>query len=79
MKAAAPDRIGAIVGDLAAVEEIYALKLLMGSLGVANLDARQDGTALRRSMAAARYLFNSTIAGIEDADAILIDRRQSAH
>jgi hypothetical protein len=34
------------VGDLAAVEEIYALKLLMQSLGVANIDARQDGTVL---------------------------------
>src|SRR4051795_4697982 len=33
-----PRRIGAIVGDLAAVEEIFALKDLMTRLGVANLD-----------------------------------------
>ena len=39
-------RIGAIVGDLAAVEEIYALKDLMTRLGVTNLDCRQDGSAL---------------------------------
>src|ERR687890_619008 len=46
VKGADPKRIGAIVGDLAAVEEMYALKLLMQSLGVANVDARQDGTVL---------------------------------
>src|SRR5690606_17880558 len=39
------DRIGAIAGDLATVEEMYALKLLMGSLGSANIDCRQDGAA----------------------------------
>jgi NADH-quinone oxidoreductase subunit G len=69
---ARPDRIGAIVGDLAAVEEIYALRLLMQSLGVANLDARQDGTVLSPAYGRASYLFNPTIAGIEDVDAILI-------
>jgi NADH-quinone oxidoreductase subunit G len=72
VKGTAPNRIGAIVGDLAAVEETYALKLLMQSLGVANIDARQDGTALSPAYGRASYLFNSTIAGIEDADAILI-------
>ena len=44
VKGTDPKRIGAIVGDLAAVEEMYALKLLMESLGVTNIDARQDGT-----------------------------------
>ena len=34
VKAAKPDRIGAIAGDLAAVEEMFALKELMGRLGV---------------------------------------------
>ncbi|HEX2556572.1 MAG TPA: NADH-quinone oxidoreductase subunit NuoG [Microvirga sp.] len=72
VKGTAPNRIGAIVGDLAAVEETYALKLLMGSLGVANIDARQDGTVLSPAYGRASYIFNSTIAGIEDADAILI-------
>jgi NADH-quinone oxidoreductase subunit G len=72
VKGTAPNRIGAIVGDLAAVEETYALKLLMQSLGVANIDARQDGTVLNPAYGRASYLFNSTIAGIEDADAILI-------
>jgi NADH-quinone oxidoreductase subunit G len=67
-----PKRIGAIVGDLAAVDETYALKLLMQSLGVENIDGRQDGTVLSPVHGRASYLFNSTIAGIEDADAILI-------
>ena len=44
----------------------------MQSLGVPNIDARQDGTALSPAYGRASYLFNSTIAGIEDADVILI-------
>src|SRR5215213_5702651 len=72
MKTASPDRIGAIVGDLAAVEEIYALKLLMQGLGVKNLDARQDGSALNPAHGRGSYMFNSTIAGIEDAAAIVL-------
>jgi len=66
------DRIGAIAGDLAAVEEMFALKQLMASLGSANVDARQDGAVLDPSAGRASYLFNATIAGIESADALLI-------
>ena len=66
------DRIGAIAGDLAAVEEMYALKLLMASLGSANIDCRQDGAALDPSAGRAGYIFNPTIAGIEQADALLL-------
>src|SRR4029079_9943315 len=67
-----PKRVGALVGDLAAIEEIYALKLLTRSLGVANLDCRQDGAALDPALGRASYVFNPTIAAIESADAILI-------
>ncbi len=66
------DRIGAIAGDLAAVEEMYALKQLMASLGSANIDCRQDGAALDPSLGRASYIFNPTIEGIEQADAVLI-------
>ncbi|MBI1620618.1 NADH-quinone oxidoreductase subunit NuoG [Aquamicrobium zhengzhouense] len=66
------DKIGAIAGDLAAVEEMYALKQLMTSLGSANFDCRQDGAALDPANGRASYIFNPTIEGIEDADAILI-------
>jgi NADH-quinone oxidoreductase subunit G len=68
---AAPDKIGAIAGDLAAVEEMYALKLLMQSLGSTNIDCRQDGAALDPSLGRGSYIFNPTIEGIEEADAVL--------
>jgi NADH-quinone oxidoreductase subunit G len=67
-----PKRVGALVGDLAAVEEIFALKDLMTRLGVANLDGRQDGSALDPQWGRASYLFNAAIAGIDKADALLI-------
>ncbi len=70
--AAAPSRIGAIVGDLATVEEMLALKSLVAKLGSANIDCRQDGSKLHPKFGRASYLFNSTIAGIDQADAILI-------
>ncbi len=77
-----PRRLGALVGDLAAVEEIFALKDLMTRLGVTNLDCRKDGSAFDPSWGRATYLFNATIAGIETADALLIvgsnPRREAA-
>jgi NADH-quinone oxidoreductase subunit G len=79
---ARPRRIGAIVGDLAAVEETYALKDLLTRLDVTNLDCRQDGAALDPSWGRATYLFNAGIAGIEKADALLLvgsnPRREAA-
>jgi NADH-quinone oxidoreductase subunit G len=77
-----PKRMGAIVGDLAAIEEIFALKDLMARLKVGNLDCRQDGSALDPAWGRATYLFNATIAGIDAADALLIvganPRREAA-
>lgn len=64
-------RIGAIAGDLAAVEEMFALKQLMTSLGSANV-ATQGGDAFDAKAGRASYIFNPTIAGIEQADALLI-------
>ena len=72
LKGTRPARVGAIVGDLAAAEEMFALKDLMTRLGVKNLDCRQDGSAVDPKLGRATYLFNSTIAGIERADALLI-------
>lgn len=66
------ERIGAIAGDLASVEEMFALRELMASLGSKNVDCRQDGSALDPSLGRASYLFNPTIEGIEQADALLI-------
>ncbi|HEY0440592.1 MAG TPA: NADH-quinone oxidoreductase subunit NuoG, partial [Xanthobacteraceae bacterium] len=67
-----PERIGAIVGDLPAAEEIFALKDLMTRLSVRNIDCRQDGAPLDPRWGRASYLFNATIAGIEQADALLL-------
>src|SRR5215510_3508276 len=72
VKAAGAKRIGAIVGELAAVEEIFALKDLMTRLGVANIDCREDGSALDPKWGRASYIFNPTIAGIDTADGLLI-------
>ncbi|AWN47220.1 NADH-quinone oxidoreductase subunit G [Methylobacterium terrae] len=72
LKGADPKRVGAIVGDLAGVEEIFALKTLMGALKVQNLDCRQDGAAIDPAWGRAAYTFGPGIAGIEQADAILI-------
>src|SRR5690606_4771859 len=72
VSAVRPERIGAIAGDLATVEEMYALKALITSLGSVNIDCRQDGAALDPALGRASYIFNPTIEGIEDCDAILI-------
>ena len=72
VKKTSGDRIGAIAGDLATVEEMFALKGLLGALGSANIDCRQDGAALDPARGRASYIFNPTIEGIEQADAILI-------
>jgi len=72
VKAAKGERIGAIAGDLAAVEEMFALKELMGRLGATSIDCRQDGAALDPARGRGSYLFNATIAGIDQADGIML-------
>jgi NADH-quinone oxidoreductase subunit G len=64
-------RIGAIAGDLAAVEEMFALKELLAKCGSANL-AVQGADAFDAKAGRASYIFNPTIAGIDQADALLI-------
>jgi NADH-quinone oxidoreductase subunit G len=71
LKAAAPDRICVIAGDLQDAESMKAAKDLFGALGSANIDCRQDGMALGAGPRET-WLFNSTIAGIENADVILL-------
>jgi NADH dehydrogenase (ubiquinone) Fe-S protein 1 len=60
----------AVAGDLADAESMVALKDLFNRLGSGNLQTCEDlpvNTDLRSN-----YLFNSTIAGIEDADVVLM-------
>jgi len=74
-------RIGAIAGDLSGVEEMFALKELLANCGSSNL-AVQGGDAFDPKTGRASYIFNPTIAGIDQADALLIigsnPRREAA-
>ncbi len=72
VKAAGGAKTAAIAGDLASVEDMFALRALMESIGSVNMDCRQDGAQLDPSLGRTTYLFNSSVEGIEDADAILI-------
>jgi NADH-quinone oxidoreductase subunit G len=82
VKAGKPSRIGALAGQLAGVEEMFALKQLLAALGSSNTDARYPGSPLHPKYGRASYLFNSTVAGIDRADAIMLigvnPRRESA-
>jgi NADH-quinone oxidoreductase subunit G len=71
LKMTPPERVAAIAGDLCDAEAMFALKELMRGLGVRSLDCRQDGARLDGSCRAA-YLFNSRIAGIDEADLCLL-------
>lgn len=71
-KATDPRKMGFILGDLVSAEEAFSLKTLADHLGTPNIDCRQDGAMIGELGGRAGYLFNSTIAGIEDADAIIL-------
>ena len=63
--------IAAVAGDLVDCETMFATKKLLGALGSQLLEGRQTGMDYDCSSLAA-VNFNSTFAGIETADAILI-------
>jgi NADH-quinone oxidoreductase subunit G len=71
LQAASADRIGVIAGDLQDAESMKAALDLFSGSGVTNLDCRQDGTILGAGPRES-WLFNSTLAGIEAADTILL-------
>ncbi len=79
--AAAAARVGAIAGDLQDAESMKAALDLFRALGVANTDCRPAGVPLGGGPRES-WLFNSTLAGIEKADAILLvgtdPRREAA-
>ncbi len=64
---AAPGDIAGVAGDLASVEDMVALKDLVGALGGSVTSGQGDLGSERGG-----YLFNSTLAGIETADAVLL-------
>ena len=71
LSAAPADRIGVIAGDLQDAESMKAALDLFTSMGVKHIDCRQDGAKIGGG-ARAGYLFNTTIPGIEQADALLV-------
>ncbi|WP_159713119.1 NADH-quinone oxidoreductase subunit NuoG [Geminicoccus flavidas] len=71
LKGTAPERIGFVIGDLVDAETMVLVKELVARLGTPNIDCRQDGSRLGYGPRAS-WLFNSTIEGIERADALLL-------
>jgi len=65
------DNIAALAGDLADVESMVALKDLMQKLVSPHMDCRTDNAHFDVNTRAG-YLFNSTIAGIDEADLIIL-------
>jgi NADH-quinone oxidoreductase subunit G len=70
-RAKAGSSVGVIAGDLVDCETMFAAKRLAGALGSSLLEGRQTGLVYDTSNLAA-VAFNTTFAGIETADAILI-------
>jgi NADH-quinone oxidoreductase subunit G len=68
---AAGSKVAAIAGDLLDAETMYAAKALLKGRGSKLLEGRQTGLDYDVSSLAA-VNFNSTIAGIENADAVLL-------
>ncbi|MCS6625129.1 NADH-quinone oxidoreductase subunit NuoG [Roseibacterium beibuensis] len=71
LKAAKPEKIGVVAGDLQDAESMKAALDLFRALGSPNTDCRQDGSALGQGPREG-WLFNSGLQGIENADAVLI-------
>ncbi|GIS17078.1 MAG: hypothetical protein CM15mP117_25100 [Alphaproteobacteria bacterium] len=80
IKKVKPSNFGVIAGDQVDAETMFAMKLFMEKIGSPHIDCRQDGVDITGS-SRTEYLFNSTIAGIDEADAILIigSNRDSKH
>jgi NADH-quinone oxidoreductase subunit G len=73
----APNAVGVIAGDLACAEGMKATMDLAASLGVKSIDCRQDGAKLGLAADGSKlpresWLFNSTIAGLDQCDALLL-------
>ncbi|HZV08897.1 MAG TPA: molybdopterin-dependent oxidoreductase, partial [Novosphingobium sp.] len=70
-KIAPGSSVAAVAGDLVDAETLFAAKQLLAALGSTLLEGRQTGLAYDCSNLAA-VNFNTTLAGIENADAVLV-------
>ena len=66
------EKIGFVAGDLIEVEQAKAALDLARALGVQNTDCRPAGAAYGTDGVRERYLFNPTLMGVEEADALLL-------
>ncbi len=64
-------KIAGVSGNLLSLEDQFAFKAFMSNLG-SNVIEGRNGVNIDPSLGRGSYLFNSTIAGIEDADALLL-------
>jgi NADH-quinone oxidoreductase subunit G len=71
LKNTSAHKIAALAGDLVDAEAMFALSDILTHLGSPHKDCRQDGAMLDAD-APVSYLFNTTIAGIENADCLLL-------
>ena len=66
------EKIGVVAGDLIEVEQAKAALDLFRSLGVQSTDCRPAGAQYGTDGVRERYILNGTLAGVEDADALLL-------
>ena len=66
-----PSQIGALTGQLSSLDDIFALKKLMQALGVENIDCRINSQKFD-SKNKNEFLFNTSIAKIDEADSCLL-------
>ena len=66
------EKIGFVAGDLIEVEQAKAALDLARALGVQNTDSRPAGASYGTDGVRERYLFNPTLLGVEEADALLL-------
>ncbi len=71
IKSVTGSELAAIAGTTANCESLFILKKLLKNLGSTNMSANQYGYKLDNS-SRSNYLFNTTIAGIEEADLCLL-------
>ena len=72
VKTALGEPTGVIAGDLIEVEQAKAALDLFRALGVQDTDCRPAGAGYGADGARERYLLNPTLAGVEEADALLL-------
>lgn len=73
VKGVKPANIAGLAGDTFAAEDLYSFNAFMKeTLKTDNVDARTDGSTITNEGDRCKYVFGSTIAGIDEADFVLL-------